>query len=160
MDTWTVNTAVQDETTRQDGIMADHHVAMSEGLLGVTCLSTDMISSMCLNVGLAVHSDTKTRERYARRLVQALNATEHPQRIDGFGIRGGKLWLVVPPLLPLGNLYAWQRIRMHVQCGKPNQKCYGQPRSFRVRRRVLPMGKVPSPTPPHTMCSVTPQVLQ
>jgi hypothetical protein len=77
IDTWTVNTAVQDETTRQDSIMADHHIAISEGLSRVTCLSTDMIS-MCLNVGLAVHNDTKTRERYACRLVQALNATEHP----------------------------------------------------------------------------------
>ena len=42
METWTANTAVQDETTRQDSIMADRHIAISEGLPRVTCLPTDM----------------------------------------------------------------------------------------------------------------------
>lgn len=107
---------------------------------------------MCLNVGLAVHSDTKTRECYACRLVQALNATEHPQRIDGYGIRGGKLWLVVTPLWPLGILYAWQRIRMHVQCGKPIQTCYGQPKSFRVKSPASGQGAKP-PSTPHNVLS-------
>jgi hypothetical protein len=146
MDTWTVNTAEQDRTTRQDS-MAVHHVAISQALPRVTCLSPDMMS-MCSYAGVAVHYHAPTRARNADGLMRALNARDHLQLV-GHGIRGGKVCFVVSPLWLLGYiLYAWQHVCMHVQCCKLYQRSfYGQPGSSSVRSSAARQGASSLSTP-------------